>query len=59
MKEIIGISICFWILFKYYCYMADVEEWKRKQRYPQATPRKSKPHFLNIKSKDRWQRKNK
>lgn len=51
MIELIGIVICGWLLWEYFCYMQDVEKWKRSQQYPQATPRKSKPQFLNIKSK--------
>jgi hypothetical protein len=51
MKEIIGIAICVWLLYKYYLYMCNVQRWKREKRYPSATPRKSKPQFLNIKSK--------
>jgi hypothetical protein len=49
MSELIGTAVCLWLLFRYFCYMKDVQEWKRKQRYPQATKRESKPQFLNIK----------
>lgn len=47
MKEAIGIIICLWLLYQYYCYMQDVENWRRQQRYPQVTKRKRKPQFLN------------